>query len=189
MAPRILTFGPLRSRNAPLLPCPMIIAELAETLLCVISRVDSLHNVNFSHRFFEYTSFLRSLAFPFSRFLVTFSNPTFNSIFSMDDLPIAFTDDPDPEPPTPRPQRTVSLALVTFSVLSGFLLLLLAPKLPSGWSVPRTICNFAGCLLASPILLLFFRAYHEVVPKIFAGEHGSPAHSDSEPEFTIPTTA
>jgi protein-S-isoprenylcysteine O-methyltransferase Ste14 len=109
----------------------------------------------------------------------------------MDSLPIAFADDPEPERPAPpSPPPVVPLSVLLTSVAVGFSLLLIGAKFPLSWSIPRTIFNFFGCLLASPVLWLFFRAYHEVVPAIFVGQNrGSPQGSDSDAEFTVPVAA
>jgi hypothetical protein len=107
----------------------------------------------------------------------------------MERLPLAFVDDAEAEEPLPPPPPTVPLGLLFASVAAGLLLLILAAKLRSS-SVPRAVLNFFGCLLGSPILWLFFRAYHEAVPKIFVGQSWELRPiSDSDAEPAAPAVA
>jgi hypothetical protein len=68
--------------------------------------------------------------------------------------------------------------------------MIFAQRFPPSFSILKGIFNFIGCLLSSPVLWLFFRAYHEIVPLIFVGQssHSRPA-SESDPEFSLPVAA
>jgi hypothetical protein len=68
-------------------------------------------------------------------------------------------------------------------VAVGLLMLASAPIVPAPFRLPRALLAFCGCLTASPILILFFRAYHALVPTVVLREelHSSQATDGEQP--------
>jgi sterol desaturase/sphingolipid hydroxylase (fatty acid hydroxylase superfamily) len=88
--------------------------------------------------------------------------------------------DPEAEEPrSPPPSRLVPTWLLLMSVAAGFVVLAVAALLPSNWSVARLITNIVGWVLEVPVLFLFFRAFHGVVPRIIPATE-KPDGSDTE---------
>jgi hypothetical protein len=61
----------------------------------------------------------------------------------------------------------IQIRLVFFSLFAGFLCLGLTIVLPRGMPFPKTIFGILGSALISPIMCLFFKVYHAIVPQVF----------------------
>jgi hypothetical protein len=80
---------------------------------------------------------------------------------------LPMTDGPQPElaQMPESPHLSTRLLLLCFGI--GFFTLLSAALLPNGTRIPRAALGILGIALISPILCLFFKVYHAMVPHVF----------------------